>query len=462
MRASHISKPLLLGALLCAPLAAQALEIIVSKNEDSYDASCDSDCSLREAVALASSTAGSHLIRLPAGVFQLSLPPMTEDDGWTSTVLDDDFNLDGDLDVYNSLRIVGAGPDQTIIDGGGIDRIFEVFDGASLTLERLQLRNGRHSYDGGAIRNHGTLSLGEVDLRRNRATNSFNQARGGAIANYGSLVILHSNLLNNWVGTGDTTWALGGAVFNEGRLMVRDSRFSDNSVSTDDVISSGGALFNLGRADIARSLFDDNSASDGTGSAISNEDGGILKLSNSTVTGNDTYGLYDAGAINNGSGYPYNRNYPTPVRAPQMQLIHVTIAANRGTYAVENHGALNVRNSLIFSGLNGEWDQLQGCINRGANATFNARGLMLSEGDGNCVGDLPPVSDAQIFSQVLYPLADNNSTIPSLALRRGSPAVDAGVGSCSSHDQRSFTRPRDGDGDGVANCDLGAYERMKP
>lgn len=461
MRASTLTH-FALTALMGAPLMAQALDIVVTKTEDSYDASCDSDCSLREAVALASSTAGEHLIRLPAGVFQLSLPPMTEDDGWGSTILDDDFNLDGDLDVYNSLRIVGAGRGQTIIDGGAIDRVFEVFEGAALTLERLQLRNGRHSYDGGAIRNQGSLSLGEVDLLNNRASNSFNQARGGAIANYGSLVILRSNLQSNRVGTGDTTWALGGAVFNEGQLMVRDSRFSNNSVSTDDIISSGGALFNLGSADIARSLFEGNFASDGTGSAISNEDGGILKLSNSTVTGNETYGLYDAGAINNGSSYPYNRNHPTPVRTPQMQLIHVTVAANPGTYAVENHGALSVRNSLVFSGLNNEWDRLQGCVNRGPNATFSARGLMLSEGSGNCVGDLPPATDAQVFNRVLYPLADNNSTIPSLALRRGSPAVDAGVGSCSSHDQRGFTRPRDGDGDDVANCDLGAYERMKP
>lgn len=458
MRVSLASKHLLLGALLCAPLAAQALEIVVTKNEDSYDASCDSDCSLREAVALASSTAGEHLIRLPAGVFQLSLTPLTD---WDSNILDDDFNLDGDLDVYNSLRIVGAGPSETIIDGGGIDRLFEVFDGASLTLQRLQLRNGWHSYDGGAIRNLGALSLGEVDLLRNRATNPFNQARGGAIANYGNLVIIHSNLVNNGAMTGDTNWATGGAVFNEGHLTVRDSRFSNNAVSTDDTVSSGGALFNWGRADIARSLFDDNFSNDGTGSAIANEDGGILKLSNSTVTGNETYGLYEAGAINNGSAYPYLRNYPL-TRIPQMQLIHVTIAANRGTYAVENRGALSVRNSLIFSGLNTEWEQLQGCVNRGSDASFNARGLMLSEGSGNCLGDLPPVSDAQIFSQVLYPLAANNSAIPSHALRRGSPALDAGVGSCSSHDQRSFSRPRDGNGDGVANCDLGAYERMKP
>lgn len=449
--------------LLAASAQAQNPDIIVSKTEDSFDGVCDDDCSLREAVALASSTPGEHLIRLPAGIFQLSLPPTTEDTGWGLDIIDDDFSLDGDLDVYNSLRIVGAGSDLTIIDGGGLDRLFEVFADASLTLERLQLRNGRHSYDGGAIRNLGSVQLRDVQLLQNRATNAFNQARGGAVANYGSLSISRASLVGNQVATGDTTWALGGAVFNEGTLLVRDSRFTGNRVSTDDVISSGGALFNLGNADIARSLFNDNSASDGNGSAISNEDGGVLKLSNSSLTGNRAGGLYmDAGAINNGSSYPYNRNHPNPVRPPQMQLIHVTLAANPGTYAVENYGVLSVRNSLIFSGLNEDWECLQGCVNKGPNATFSARGLMLSEGLGNCVGDLPPATDAQVFRRVLYPLTDNNSTIPSLALRRGSPAVDAGVGSCASHDQRGFTRPRDGDGDGATNCDLGAYERMKP
>ena len=40
----------------------------------------------------------------------------------------------------------------------------------------------------------------------------------------------------------------------------------------------------------------------------------------------------------------------------------------------------------------------------------------------------------------------------------GSPAIDAGPTSCIYIDQRHLSRPQDGDGDGTATCDIGAYE----
>ncbi len=39
-----------------------------------------------------------------------------------------------------------------------------------------------------------------------------------------------------------------------------------------------------------------------------------------------------------------------------------------------------------------------------------------------------------------------------------SPAIDAGNPACGSFDQRSFSRPADGNGDGAARCDIGAFE----
>jgi len=46
-----------------------------------------------------------------------------------------------------------------------------------------------------------------------------------------------------------------------------------------------------------------------------------------------------------------------------------------------------------------------------------------------------------------------------LTLKSGSPAIDAGDNAtCVSDDWRYADRPVDGDGDGAADCDLGAYE----
>ena len=60
---------------------------------------------------------------------------------------------------------------------------------------------------------------------------------------------------------------------------------------------------------------------------------------------------------------------------------------------------------------------------------------------------------------LLQDLSFNGGLTLSHALRLNSPAIDAGSnGSCPTTDQRDYSRPYDGDQDGSASCDIGAYE----
>src|SRR5690606_3702063 len=153
------------------------------------------------------------------------------------------------------------------------------------------------------------------------------------------------------------------------------------------------------------------------------------QIANSTITSSAWSQDYRGGAIGNGnfSTVEHSRQWP------RMRLVNVTVAGNFTPYGVSNFAELEVRNSLfIGNSAEEELDIYDNCGNFGTRAVFRAKGLLLGNPIGNCAGDLPPVDDALTFTRVLYPLAESNARLPTCALRRGSPAVDAGVGSCAS------------------------------
>ena len=76
---------------------------------------CDSDCSLREAIIAANANPGPDIITLPAGTYTL-------------TIAGDERGRRGHRRPRHpgDLTINGAGASTTIVDGGGIDRVFHI------------------------------------------------------------------------------------------------------------------------------------------------------------------------------------------------------------------------------------------------------------------------------------------------------------------------------------------------
>ncbi|HEX9441303.1 MAG TPA: CSLREA domain-containing protein, partial [Roseiflexaceae bacterium] len=123
--------------------AAHAATIGVDTNAD--ELTVDGNCSLREAIRAANlnaavdacpsgSGAASDTITLPPDTYTLSIPGANEDAA-----------LSGDLDITGDLTITGALSTTTIIDGGALDRVYDVISG-TVTIANVTVRNGS---DGG-------------------------------------------------------------------------------------------------------------------------------------------------------------------------------------------------------------------------------------------------------------------------------------------------------------------------
>src|SRR5437870_1652505 len=117
---------LIFASTFAAPAAATVFT--VTTTADGHDGACDAQCSLRDAVIAANADADT--IAIPPGTYVLG------------GAGNEDLAASGDLDLRASVTILGAGADLTIIDGGGVDRIFDIVESATVVVSGLTLRNG--------------------------------------------------------------------------------------------------------------------------------------------------------------------------------------------------------------------------------------------------------------------------------------------------------------------------------
>lgn len=361
--------------LLLSPASipiAHAATYTVTKSDDSNDGTCDTDCSLREAIIAANATPGSDSITLPSGTFVLTISGTFEDLATT-----------GDLDITDSLTLVGAGITQTIIDGGAIDRVIDVLGSTTeVTLSAITIQNGSvHTY-GGGIANEGILTLGNCAVKDNLANGGGGIVAGGGIGNAGTLTLNNSTISNNTAN--NATANGGGGISNSGSgtLVLTDSTISGNTTNV-----FGGGIFNTGSADLVNTTITDNGA--GTGGGIWNA--GTADLLNITITDN---------------------------------------SASTGGGITGFFGSVTLKNTIAANSTSGG----------------NCSGTVASEGNnldsGTTCGFTGP-GDMSNTDPLLGPLQNNGGFTSTHALLAGSPAVDAGDDvNCPATDQRGVTRPQ--------------------
>lgn len=410
--------------ILALPFAVSAgtFEMVPTSFEDAPDnnvgnGSCATDlpgnpCTLRAAIMESNALTGLNSIKLNGGVYQLTIPGHNENGAAT-----------GDLDITDDLQIVSTPGVLTTIDGGGIDRVFDVQTSGDVLFSGIIIRNGQaadpavgnQTYSGGGLqlRGSGSTTLQFCIVKDNVANTGggiFSTAAGSTLIQYS---VLTNNRTDSRVGI---TNPEGSALRANGAGTIR---FENASIYGNSLIGSGSGT--LGSISISA---------------------GALQMFSSTVDGDNRTGVH--------------------TYSSDVTLDNVTLSANGDRGLIWGNFAgttveLFVRNSIIAG--NGT-----DCfINAQSGATVNMDGHNI-DSDGSCNLTVPGNGN-QSGVQLDWMVGPLNTQIalPARFPWPIGPATDSGSpldptsgnpDACFRYDQRGIDRSTNGP------CDVGAVESV--
>jgi CSLREA domain-containing protein len=265
------------------------------------------------------------------------------------------------------------------------------------------------------------------------------EIKAGVTANFTGLTV-----------RGGVSTAPGGGINNQGALTLRDSTVSGNATQGP---TFGAGLFNAGSLWLYDSTLSGNT-SQGGGGGLANL--GVITATNSTISGNSAFdfggGLWALGGA-------------ATLRSTTVALNRANAdsagAGSGGGLFIDAGGVVTMANTLVANNFRGlvfaADDDCAGAVQSlDYNLIETLAGCTVSGQTGHNLSGDP----------LLAALADNGGPTRTHALLPGSKAIDAGPpGGCTDahsialpFDQRGQTRHVDGDGDGTARCDIGAYE----
>ena len=384
-------------------------------------------------------------------------------------------NLTIENSIISGNRSIGIVGTYENYDGGGIDS-----RNANLTILNSQITNnqviGQEDDDDDA--DGGGISIRDGQLMIVGSNISQNQVMGGA-TDGGGIYSMNAdvNVMNSTI-SGNTVTGVnlgsGGGIYNRyGDTTVTQSTIADNSTIMTGSFGSGdgGGIFSRnGDLTVSDSTISGNSAAgiDRTDGGGIYSRGGDLMISNSTISGNSTTGIgADGGGIFFGNGIATISNATlidnsADARGGGLFISSGTVALTSslisGNTATDLGNEINNRGTFtsIAQNLLGDISQTYDQALIGI-STLEASNIIATANTNGNGTHLPTA-----LSNILNPnLADNGGISPTHALTINSPAIDAGSNPQNlTTDQRGsgFSREIDGDSNGTAITDIGAFE----
>ena len=289
----------------------------------------DGSCSLREAIVAAGLDTtgfgcnlvggGPDVIHLDTGTYALTRVGTGEDSGLT-----------GDLDITDTLAIVGNGPEQTVIDATGLisDRVFHIHSTtATVVISGVRIVGGNigvefSNYGGGIYNDGADLILINTVIEGNAATGSSSYG-GGVFVDGGSVRIEDGQILNNFAENG------GGLAVVSGQATLNNSRILSNVATFGAGVDvTGGILTQTGDSLIAH-----NSATGGGGLNLWS---GSVLLEGGQIFDNDAY---SAGGVYVWSG---------SMTLSGTQIVDNSADLKGGGLCVVT-GRVTLKNAMVFS-----------------------------------------------------------------------------------------------------------------